>query len=199
MDVPTSVYAECPSCGQETLHEVLRGRLGGKTSVVLESTLRCRTCHGVHSATLREERPVSIPVVISWMGESRRDSAVFGPQESVVVGEELMVGDIPLKITAIECGGQRVKEARAGAISTLWARQFDRVRVRFSISRAGRTYSEDVFALPDEEFTVGEMLEVGRSEVVIHNIRLKERTIHQGVALAKDIVRVYASIIRRSG
>ena len=28
MNVPNAIHVECPDCGEETLHEVLKGKLG---------------------------------------------------------------------------------------------------------------------------------------------------------------------------
>lgn len=189
---------ECPACRAETLHEVLSGRIGGKRQAVLESTVRCRECGQVHHAVLKSERPVEVPVIISWIDKSARSTVALGPDEAVRVGDEMMCGDVPLLVTSIEVNGVRVKQSKARDIQTLWAKRFEKVRVPFSVGHAGKTYSEHVLASPDEEFCVGDILDVGKREVVIHTIKTARATLRSGGAEARDIVRAYAHIVRKS-
>lgn len=198
MSIPSSVSVECPICKQESLHEVLAGKMGGKTQTVFETTVKCRQCGHVHHAVLMVQRPVEIPVVISWLNESVRSSITLGPDEVLSVEDEVMCGADPVLVTSIESEGARVKRARAADIQTVWGKKFDKVRVPFSINHHGKSFSEHVMAVPDEEFFIGDMLKVGKHEVVIHSIRVKERSIRVGSASARDIVRVYANIVRRS-
>lgn len=198
MALPSSVSVECPACRQESLHEVLTGRVGGKGRTVFEATVRCRQCGHVHHAEMTIQKPVEIPVVISWLRESVRTAMSIGPDEVLSVDDEVMCGEEPVLITSIESRGGRVKRARAADIQTVWGKKFDKVRVPFSINHHGRSFSEHVMAVPDEEFFIGDMLKVGRHEVVIHSIKIRDRSLRVGGARARDIVRVYANIVRRS-
>lgn len=198
MTVPTSVLVECPACRKETLHEVLAGKFGGKTQTVLDSTVRCRECGHVHHCVLKAEKPVALPVIVSWLESSERASITIGPDEVLSVDDEVMCGDEPVLVTSIESNGARVKKARGRDIQTVWGKKFDKVRVPVSVSHLGKSYSEHILAVPDEEFFVGDMLEVGKREVVIHAIKIKERSLRTGGAAARDIVRVYASVVRRT-
>jgi uncharacterized Zn finger protein len=198
MALPSSVSVECPNCRQESLHEVLSGRMGGKAQTVFETTVRCRQCGLVHHAVLTVQKPVEIPVVVSWIRDSVKSSIALGPDEVLSVDDEVMCGEEPVLVTSIESKGARVKRARAGDIQTVWGKKFDKVRVPFSVNHHGKSFSEHVFAVPDEEFFIGDMLKIGKHEVVIHSIRVKERSIRTGGASARDIVRVYANIVRRS-
>ena len=198
MTLPASIMIECPNCHTETLHEVLSGRMSGKADAVLDSTVRCRTCGHVHHAVLKVERPMDVPVVISWIDQSKRSSIALGPEEVVAVDDEIICGEDPVLITSIESKGARVPQARARDISTIWGKRFDKVRVPFSVSHLGKSYSEHVLAVPDEEFFIGDILKVGKNEVVIHSIKTKDKALSVGGAPARDIVRVYANIIRKT-
>lgn len=199
MSVPSSIMVECPICKEETLHEVLSGRVGGKAEAVLDSTVRCKQCGHVHHLVLKVERPVEIPVVISWLKESKRTSIALGPDEVLCVDDEIMCGDTPILITAIEKGGARVRRAKARGIITIWGKRFDKIHVHFSVNNIGKTYSDIVEAVPDEEFFIGDILTIGRRDVVIHSIKLKNNhSIRMGSAAARAIVRVYASVVRKT-
>lgn len=198
MTVPSSVMAECPVCKSETLHEVLHGKMSGKAQTVFESTVKCRVCGQVHLVVLKVERPIEVPIIVSWMQESKRSAIVLGPDDALAVEDEIMCGDEPVQITSIESHGARVTKAKARNIETVWARRFDKVRVPFSISQRAKSYSEHLLAVPDEEFFVGDILKVGKHEVVIHSIKIKDKSLKTGGALARDIVRVYASIVRKT-
>lgn len=198
MTVPVSILVECPECRCDTLHEVLSGRMGGKSVAVLESTVKCKECGRVHHATLKSVKPVEVPVVISWLEKSSREKVSLGPDEVISVGDEIMCGDTPTLITSIESKGARVKSSKVSAVDTIWAKKFDKVKISFSVNSHGRTFAEHVMAVPDEEFFIGDMIELDNKPVVIHSIRLQERTIRRGSALARDIVRVYGTVVRKT-
>lgn len=198
MTLPTSVMVECPVCKEETLHEVLSGKVGGKSQTVFETTVKCRQCEQVHHAILKVAKPVELPVIISWLKDSVRSSIQLGPDEVLSVADEIICGEEPVLVTSIESNGARVKKAKAGRIQTVWGKKFDKVRVPFSVSHVGKSYAAHVLAVPDEEFFVGDMLTVGKHEVVIHSIKIADKSLRTGGALARDIVRVYTSIVRRS-
>jgi len=195
--VPNSLYLDCPSCGEKTLHEVLKGRLS-KNRDVLETTVRCQDCGHVHNAVVREPKPVKVPIVVSDMGISKRSEFEFAEDELVVVDEELFVGDANVIITAIEKGDKRVQQAPANEITSIWAKRFDKVRVKISVNKTSKTLAAEVFALPEEEFFVGDTMTIGRDEVVIHNIKTIEGTVREGGVPARDIVRIYAKSMRRT-
>lgn len=197
MEVPTSVMAECPVCKSESLHEVLSGKIEGRALAVMDSTVRCRECGHVHHVVIRVEKPVDVPVIISWIGDSVRTRISLGPDEVISVDEEIMCGEKPVLVTSIESKGARVKRAKAKDIQTIWAKKFDKVRVPFSIGHMGRSYSDHVLAVPDEEFCVGDILKVGKAEVAIHTIKLKDKVLRDGGAEARDIVRIYATIVKK--
>jgi len=198
MSVPTSVIVECPICKCETLHEVLSGKMSGKANAVMDSTVRCRECEHVHHIVLKIEKPVEIPVVISWLDKSTRGKILLGPDEALSVEDEIMCGEEPLIVTSIESKGGRPRRAKAREIDTIWAKKFSKVRVPFSVSHAGKSYSDHVLALPDEEFFVGDIVTVGRHEVVIHTIKTEGRVMRTGGTQAREIVRVYANIVRKT-
>ncbi|OGD48159.1 MAG: hypothetical protein A3K76_05180 [Euryarchaeota archaeon RBG_13_57_23] len=198
MTVPSSIMVECPVCKQETLHEVLSGKIGGKAQTVLESTVKCKECGHIHHCVLKAEKPVNLPVVISWLDKSRKSSLALGPDEVLSVEDEVMCGDEQIIVTSIESKGARVGRAKARDIQTVWGKRFDKVRVPFSVSQVSKTFSEHILAVPDEEFYVGDILKVGRHEVVIHSIKIKDKSLRMGGARARDIVRVYANIVRKT-
>jgi len=198
MTLPTSVMVECPICREETLHEVLSGKIGGKAQMVLESTVKCRQCGQIHHTVLKVEKPIALPVIISWLDKSTRTSMTVGPDEVVAVDDEVMCGDEPVLITSIESKGARVKRAKARDVDAVWGKKFDKVRVPFSVSHLGKSLSEHVLAVPDEEFFIGDIMRVGKQDVVIHSIKTKDKSLHTGGAPARDIVRVYANIVRKT-
>ncbi len=198
MTLPTSVMVECPVCRQETLHEVLSGKIGGKAQTVLDSTVKCRECGQIHHSLMKAEKPIDVPVIISWLEKSTRSSVCLGADELLSVDDEVMCGEEPVLITSIESKGARVKRAKVRDIETVWGKRFSRVRVPFSVNHLGKSYSEHVMAVPDEEFYIGDIITVGKHEVVIHSIKIEERSLRTGGAAARDIVRVYASRVRRT-
>jgi uncharacterized Zn finger protein len=55
-----------------------------------------------------------------------------------------------------------------------------------------------LIVLPDEEFYIGEVMLVGKRDVVIHSIKTASKSLRTGGAVAREIVRVYANVIRKT-
>ena len=195
MAIPNSLYLDCPSCGDKTLHEVLKGRIS-KGGDVLETTVKCQECQHIHAAVVREPKSTRVPVLLSDLGKTKKLDLELGEDELVAVGDELFVGDSNVVVTAIEKGERRVVQAQASEIRTIWAKRFDKVRVKISVNKTSKTLAAELTALPDEEFFVGDILNVGRDDVVIHYIKTKEGMVRQGGVPARDIVRIYAKSAR---
>jgi len=195
MAIPNSLYLDCPNCGEKQLHEVLRGRLA-KNQDVLEATVKCQNCGHVHTAVVREPKSITVPIVVSEMGQSKRFDFEFGEEEEVSLDDELFVGDANVIVTAIEKGERRVDSAKASEIKTIWGKRFDKVRVKISVNKNQKTLAAELFALPEEEFYVGDTFTVGKDEVVIHSIKVNEGMVREGGVAARDIVRVYAKVMR---
>ncbi|MEM0449034.1 MAG: HVO_0476 family zinc finger protein [Methanomassiliicoccales archaeon] len=195
MSIPNSLYLDCPSCGEKRLHEVLRGRLS-RGGDVMETTVRCQECNHVHVTVVREPSSVKLPLLLSDMGETRKLDSEFAEDELVSVGDELFVGEYNVVITAIEKEEGRAAQALAKEIKAIWAKRYDRVRVKVSVNKTSRTLAAELTALPEEEFYVGDLLAIGRDNVVIHGIKTKEGMVRQGGVAARDIVRIYAKSAR---
>jgi uncharacterized Zn finger protein len=197
MKPPREVVVECPACGAETAHEILGGRVVGKKKLVLKSSVRCCECGHVHAVELAEEMPVKVPIVISWLEESSRSFIPLAPSEEIKVGDELYHDDHRVIVTSLEVAGGRKEVAKAKDIGTIWGKRFDKVWVKISLDRHGKVYSKEILAVPEEEFEVGDIIEIEGNSAAITSIRLEGRTIHKGFAPAREIVRVYSKGIRR--
>lgn len=195
MAAPSALVLHCDTCG-DVPHRVLRGRVSGKDEIVFEGVVRCSKCGQVRSVVTREPRPIRVPVIVSFLESSERTSLEFSPEEQIDVGEDLELGDTRLRITSIEVRGRRMDGALAKEVSTLWAKRTDQVRVKFSVNKGNRTVPHEVLAAPDEEFEVGEIVDLGRDRAVVHHIRTRHRTLREGRARADEIVRMYGRAVR---
>ncbi len=195
MAAPSALVLRCDTCG-DVPHRVLRGKVSGKDEVVFEGVVKCSKCGRIRSVLTREPRPIQVPLVISFLERSERTTLEFSPDESIELGQEMELGDTRLKITAIEVQGRRLEAALAKEVSTLWAKRTDQVRVKFSVNMGNRTVPHDVIASPDEEFEVGDIVDLGHARAVVHHIRTPQRTVHEGRVRADEIVRMYGRVIR---
>ncbi|MFQ5552894.1 MAG: HVO_0476 family zinc finger protein [Thermoplasmata archaeon] len=196
MEPPSALHLECPNCGR-TPHRVLRGRLSPGRELVLEGVFRCLRCGDTRRETYREWAPVRVPLVVSDGSASRREEVELFPGEEVRVGDTLEAEGGQVRITAIEAGAKRVREAPAETIMTIWSQRVDRLTVKFSLNKGRRTVPFEVPALPEEEFEIGDLVRLGRDQGVIHRIKTPRGTIRDGVVPARDIVRVYCQTVRR--
>jgi uncharacterized Zn finger protein len=195
MEPPTALYLECPRCGRAP-HRVVRGRISKGKEIVLEGVVRCLKCGFTRKETYREWVARAVPLIVSHRGSSRRSALEVFPREVVRVGDRFELDGIRVEITSIEAGGRRVEEAPAEEIDTLWSKRVDRVQVKFSLSKGRRTISYSLDALPDEEFQVGDVVELGKEKGVIHRIKSTRGLLREGAARAEEIRRVYCKSLR---
>jgi len=195
MVAPSALTLICEECG-EVPHRVLSGRVTGKDFLVFQGTVKCSSCGRVTSVTYREDKPVTVPIVVSAREKSDREEIELAPEEIVAVGARLDHEGHRLEITAIEVGERRVEAAPAKDVRTLWAKRMDRVIVKISVNKGNRTVSHELDAAPDEEFEIGDIVDLGKERVVIHKMHVGTTTMRRGVARAEDIVRMYGKLVR---
>lgn len=195
MTVPNALYLDCPSCGENAVHEVLRGRMGKKQDV-LEATVKCQECGHTYSTIVRESESITVPIIISERKESVREEIELMEDEILTVGDELYLGENQLLVTSIESKGRRVESCNPADIDTIWAKKFDKVIVRVSINKHTKTIPAELEALPDEEFFVGDLMTIGKERVAIHSIKTDHGIVRQGGVAARNIVRIYTKSVR---
>lgn len=196
MKPPKEMTAECPICQSVTAHIVLGGRIEGKKRLVMRSSVKCTVCGHVHPIEVVEESPIEVPIIISWMEESDRSVLSLLPSEEIQVGEEIYLEGERIVITSIESGDHRLSSAKASEISTIWAKKFNKVKIKISLDLRGRVLSKKLLAVPEEEFIIGDIFEIDGRDAVITSIRTANRTIRKGAVAAGDIIRIYAKGIR---
>jgi uncharacterized Zn finger protein len=199
-ELPNAIYTECPKCNSETIHNILKGKLSTKKNQeTLDCTVECNKCKSVHKALIRTPRILSIPVILSSMGSSEQKIIDLNSNDVLQVNDEIIIDDINIKITSLETKNEkRPENCKVEDLKTIWAKRYDKVRVKVTINKGTRTYSQELWAVPDEEFYIGDMLTFGRLKAVIHRIKTTERLLKLdgSMATAREIVRIYGSAIR---
>ena len=95
-------------------------------------------CGVVTDATGTDDEPPKETLV------RKRVIETLGADEVVCIDDVHFVGDDRVIITAIESDGRRVQSAKASMIEALWSKRFEKVKVKFSINRKGKTTSSFV-------------------------------------------------------
>ena len=196
-ETPEIVYFECPDCNDTTVHDVLKGKMG---KVTLDATLKCQDCGRVCSATIEIPRELTVKIVVSEGRNSETATLDLESDDLLVVGDEFLLDDgRRVRINALELNdGRRVKKAQAPDISTIWSILFDVLNVKVSINDVQKTHARYVRSEPDDEFYVGQTLSFRDMDCLIHSIKIKERMIRRGTAEARDIVRIYGKLRKKS-
>ncbi len=195
MEPPSALYMECPTCGR-TPHRVIRGRISKRKEFVLQGVFRCLRCGFTRHETYREGLVLEVPMIVSDGGDSWRSTLELKPGETIEVGDSFEAEGATVKVTGIEAKGGRVGTAAPEDIETLWVKKADKVLVKFSLSKGGRTlnFSREVPA--DEEFEVGTIVELGKDRGVIHRVKTDRTVLREGAARADEIRRVYCKAMR---
>lgn len=199
MEFPSAIHIMCPNCGKETLHKVLKGRIGQHKQLTLECTIKCSECKFIHQTTITEKKLIEVPLILSTLGNSIRQSIELHPDEELTIGQELILNEQNVVITSLEVSGVRVSHATAKDVSTLWTKQTEiegKVQVKISIHKGPNTLSHKIDALPDEEFFIGDILRIARDNVAIYKIKTNSKVVKYDGAAARDIVRIYGRVIR---
>ncbi len=196
-EMPDTIVYTCPDCDDETEHQILKGRMGKAT---IEGTFRCIECGKVTSETIRIPELIEVPVVYSDGEFSEQARTTLESNDIVQLEDEFELDDgRKVCVTYIEVeDGRRVKKCLAPKIKKLWVKRFDILSIKVSVNDVGRTYSLRVEAEPDDEFVVGSMLKFEDFDCLIHAIKTKGNLVKHGSAEARDIVRIYGKIRKKT-
>jgi uncharacterized Zn finger protein len=197
MECPSNIETTCPKCEEETMHMVLRGKLGkGKGSnLVFDATVKCTVCNEVHHVCIRQRKPVEVPVIISDGDRSERIKLELPGDAEVLVDDEIELDEILVKVTSIEVGGRRVNGAMASEIGTVWTKRFDTIPIKVNLYEGRQTQPEIIPSGPDQEFKVGDMINVKGRPAVIETIKTEDMVVRKGTVQARDIQRIYARLV----
>ncbi len=189
-EMPNSIYMDCPDCGDETEHEILKGKMG-KASIT--GTFRCTQCSRVSSQTVKIPALIEVPVVLSDGDVSETIKSTIESNDIVAEEDEFFLDDGRRAcVTHIDTiDGKLCKSTIATNVKKIWAIQFDILNIKVSINDGGHTYSMRVEAEPDTEFVVGTQLEFEDFDCLIHAIKTKHSLVKKGAAEARDITRIY--------
>jgi uncharacterized Zn finger protein len=176
----------CPTCEDHTEHSAIKS---GRKNLV-----RCQVCSTVHPAQPARERRTQIRIIVSNAGQSQPYIIEVPAQDTLYVGQELLVDDgerdvVLAEITSLETD-RRVELAKATELKTAWARGIDQVRVKVSVFRRGLTRSLELLFPGDEPFAVGEEREIEGVRFKVAKIKLRKAGFAE-TAQAKDILRVW--------
>ncbi|MCK5559236.1 MAG: hypothetical protein KAJ51_01535 [Thermoplasmata archaeon] len=199
-DLPSAIYVNCPKCNDETIHTILKGKLSKKRrKETLDCTVKCTKCKSVHQTLIQTPKTISVPIIISKMGESTQNNIELNSNDALEVGDEIILDNNNLMITSLETHeNKRVTKTEIPNLRTIWAKLYDKVRVKISVNKGGVTFTHDIWAVPDEEFFIGDILNLGKLKTVIHRIKTNDKLLKSegAMATARDIVRLYGSAIR---
>ncbi|NJE01351.1 HVO_0476 family zinc finger protein [Thermococcus sp. JdF3] len=184
-------YFICPECGSDDV-EVIKER--GR-----ELTLRCNECGNVWHVTL--PKLIKVPLIVSKHERSFRTSVELPEGEEIRVGDIVETEDDEVRITGIELeGDRRVERAEIGEIRTLWGESLtypNVIKVSIYLPK-GVTQAFKVKVGRDEEFVVGEVLEVGGYTFRIEKIKTETKMLRHGGARADRIVSIMGHSIPRA-
>lgn len=191
---PAAITAHCPGCDEDSVHTVLRGKMGTRGEfVTIDATVQCEECQRVHHTLLREAKDVDLPAIVSIGNESRRTKLALPGDSEVTLEEAFIVDGMNCRLTGIESKEmKRVDAAAVKDILTLWLKSYDEVAVGFAINLDHKTITKTLLAKADQEFSVGEEHVFGRLRVTVHAIKTKERLLKRGSEEAAEIVRIFA-------
>ena len=196
-EVPDVIYLECPDCDDITAHDVLKGKMG-KAS--LEGTMRCQECNRTFTTTVMLPKIMPTKVIVSNGRTSEPTTVDLESDDLIVLDDEFFLDDgRRVKVTGIDVvDGRKVKKAPATDVKTIWGVQFDVLNIKVSINDVQKTYAKYIEAEPDDEYTIGDTLHFENVDCLIHSIKIRDRMLRRGTAEARDIVRIYGKLRKKT-
>lgn len=197
MDGPSNIETTCPKCEAETMHQVLRGKMGkGKgQALVFDATVKCTVCNEVHHVCIRQKKPVEVQIIVSDGDRSERVTLELPGDAEVMIDDEIELDDLLVKVTSLEVEGRRVDHAMAEDIGTVWTKRFDTIPVKVNLYEGRQTQPETILCGPDDEFGVGQTIEVKGRPAVIETIKTEDQVVRKGSVQVRDIQRIYARLV----
>jgi len=197
MERINAVPAQCPICGEEQEHKVLKGTFSTKGAITFQGTVKCMECGHVHPANIRVDKNIDIQMVVSWMGKAEKRIIDLPPNELVYLDDQFQIEDGMVKVTGIQQGNKRLDSAMAKDIEVLWVTRYDKVRLKFTINKGRRSISKEILVVPEEEFFVGDELDIDKMPVVIVQIQTESGPLRRGSAEATEIKRIYCKTVKQ--
>ncbi len=176
----------CPSCDTDTEHTIVKfGQ---------ENLMRCTQCKMIHPILKEREQLIVSKVIVSHDQHSSTYRVLLPAKDELHVGDELLVDDpardiVMTEITSLETG-KRVNTATVEAVKTIWARAVDRVPLKISIFRRGKTMAYKQSVPGEEIVSVGEVRETNGIKFSVIKIKLRQEGFAD-TAQAKNIIRVW--------
>ncbi|HVL88243.1 MAG TPA: HVO_0476 family zinc finger protein, partial [Candidatus Thermoplasmatota archaeon] len=130
-EVPTALEVACPTCGEDTMHDVRKGTVGRRGGVTYDVVATCQECGTTHHALVKRAGEADVHVIVSRGPASERRSIRLPRDDWVQVGDELSLPDQSVQVMGLEdASGLRVQGGRVRDLQTIWARHFDSLVVR---------------------------------------------------------------------
>ncbi len=191
MDLPSSMFAKCTFCDEESICRVIKSRKAGKH--LIKAVLKCPACGRGFDMEVELPRMITIRTIISRLDESEKTTIQLPEGHELREGDEIMIGDTCIQVMSMEVGAKRPKKALVDDIDTLWTRYFNELLVKVSINLGRTTLAESFLAEPEDEFVVYDDIEIGRRKLYIYKIKTHNMMLYRPGAGAsvRDIVRLY--------
>jgi len=188
--------AYCDICASETENDILNIK-EFKNTIVMK--LRCRKCGNIREVKRNVKKFIDVPVVFSDGADSIKASVKLPEDEIIAVGEEIIIDGYNSIITGIETiDAKRKNSDITSNIRTLWTRKFEENQFNIKIKKKDRHVFKKISAVVDEEFEIGDIIEVERNPVVITSIKLNDGTIiKKGIVQSRYIKQIFSRAVEK--
>ncbi len=163
--------------------------------------VKCQECGAVHVLERKGEKQVTVRAVVSRSGVSFKRTVKLPRDEEIRVGEEILIERddstvSQVEVTSLEArDGRRLDNLTAGEVGTLWCRDIEEVKVKFSVNLGRTTQSLEKHLPGEQEITVGETLDLEGENCRVVKIKIRRQGFldRKGEkTAARHIQRVYA-------
>lgn len=189
-DADDALVDNCPTCEDETVHQVLRAADAGWT-------LQCLVCETIRTVPAPPQiRVRDVPLILSDGPASRTERLDLELDGTVGIDDEFDFGGNRIRVTQVEApDGERPKRIKVRDVKTVYAVMFDTVTLHYTVNQGDITRAFQEPVEPETEVHIGSVREVQGQLLAIKTLKSDQnRTLHRGYLLARNVRRVFADL-----
>jgi len=183
------VFTECPSCFEETEHQIIKKTSKGEGEDFL---VRCIICENVHRIMLRPPDLVFVKTTLSDGKNSQRTDVEVDEDEVISLGDVFEHVGATWRVTRIDNSKSQPEQSLVSTdIYSMWATRTDKVVISITLTDGEISESIKMDCEPERKFSCGTIMVVDDERWRIRAIHTGKGRTLTGSRFAREIRRIY--------
>jgi uncharacterized Zn finger protein len=155
-DLPEENIIECPGCGLQADHEVLRER---KRGLGADFLLKCSECESVHTVQFRPPKIIEIPIMLTEGAKSKIENIAMEEDEFLSLDVIFSHDDKHWRLTRLENRqGKTVKKIVAANLVRATALRANRLQIKVTMTDGEDSTADTIEVDAEKIFSAGSII-----------------------------------------